>query len=46
MLKDFVDLIPGDWVVQNGANSAVGNVSHSLVPYVSYVYITSRSVSP
>lgn len=24
MLKDFVDLQPGDWVIQNGANSAVG----------------------
>ncbi|MEM9480605.1 MAG: 2-enoyl thioester reductase domain-containing protein [Verrucomicrobiota bacterium] len=24
MLREFVDLQPGDWVVQNGANSAVG----------------------
>ncbi len=24
MLRDFVDLNPGDWVLQNGANSAVG----------------------
>ncbi|KAH9479593.1 Enoyl-[acyl-carrier-protein] reductase, mitochondrial [Psilocybe cubensis] len=24
MLNDFVDLKPGDWVIQNGANSAVG----------------------
>lgn len=24
MLKDFVDLKPGDWVIQNAANSAVG----------------------
>lgn len=24
MLKDFVDLQPGEWVIQNGANSAVG----------------------
>jgi trans-2-enoyl-CoA reductase len=24
MLKDFIDLKPGDWVIQNGANSAVG----------------------
>lgn len=24
MLKDFVDLKPGDTVIQNGANSAVG----------------------
>lgn len=24
MLRDFVDLQPGDWVVQNAANSAVG----------------------
>jgi len=24
MLLDFVELAPGDWVVQNGANSAVG----------------------
>ena len=23
MLLDFVELAPGDWVVQNGANSAV-----------------------
>ena len=30
MLSDFVDLQPGDWVVQNGANSAVrqSTVSH------------------
>jgi len=24
MLRDFADLKPGDWVIQNGANSAVG----------------------
>jgi len=24
MLKDFVDLRPGDWIIQNGANSAAG----------------------
>jgi len=24
MLKDFVNLSPGDWVIQNGANSGVG----------------------
>lgn len=24
MIKDFVPLEPGDWVIQNGANSAVG----------------------
>jgi hypothetical protein len=24
MLKDFIHLQPGDWVIQNGANSAVG----------------------
>jgi len=24
MLKDYVDLNPGDWIVQNAANSAVG----------------------
>ena len=24
MLLDFVNLEPGDWVVQNGANSGVG----------------------
>ncbi|KJA15563.1 hypothetical protein HYPSUDRAFT_148958 [Hypholoma sublateritium FD-334 SS-4] len=24
MLSEFIDLAPGDWVVQNGANSAVG----------------------
>ena len=26
MLKDYVDLKPGDYVIQNGANSAVGQV--------------------
>jgi hypothetical protein len=26
MLRDFVDLKPGDWVLQNGANSAVSQV--------------------
>lgn len=25
MLEDFVDLSPGDWVIQNAANSAVGS---------------------
>lgn len=25
MLRDFVDLQPGDWVIQNAANSAVGS---------------------
>jgi mitochondrial enoyl-[acyl-carrier protein] reductase / trans-2-enoyl-CoA reductase len=24
MLRDFVDLKPGDWIIQNGANSMVG----------------------
>lgn len=24
MLADFADLNPGDWILQNGANSAVG----------------------
>ena len=27
MLLDFVELAPGDWVVQNGANSAVNTFS-------------------
>ena len=26
MLLDFVPLAPGDWVIQNGANSGVGQV--------------------
>ncbi len=26
MLSDFVDLKPGDWVIQNVANSAVGRL--------------------
>ena len=26
MLSDFVDLLPGDWVIQNVANSAVGKL--------------------
>lgn len=30
MLKDFVELCPGDCVVQNGANSAVGQAVHQL----------------
>lgn len=30
MLKDFADLNPGDIVIQNGANSAVGQVVHQL----------------
>ncbi|KAJ2110553.1 mitochondrial 2-enoyl thioester reductase [Coemansia sp. S142-1] len=24
LLRDYVDLVPGDWVIQNGANSGVG----------------------
>ncbi|PBK99314.1 NAD-binding protein [Armillaria gallica] len=27
MLNEFVDLKPGDWVIQNGANSAVGQAA-------------------
>ncbi|KAK0467335.1 uncharacterized protein EV420DRAFT_1508245 [Desarmillaria tabescens] len=27
MLNEFVDLKPGDWVIQNGANSAVGQAT-------------------
>lgn len=30
MLKDFVDLKPGDTVIQNGANSAVGQIVFQL----------------
>uniref|UniRef100_W8BRD8 Enoyl-[acyl-carrier-protein] reductase, mitochondrial n=1 Tax=Ceratitis capitata TaxID=7213 RepID=W8BRD8_CERCA len=30
MLKDFVELSPGDCVIQNGANSAVGQAVHQL----------------
>lgn len=30
MLKDFVQLCPGDTVIQNGANSAVGQAVHQL----------------
>ncbi|KAH8300654.1 hypothetical protein KR018_001745 [Drosophila ironensis] len=30
MLKDFVDLCPGDTIIQNGANSAVGQAVHQL----------------
>ncbi|XP_037825007.1 enoyl-[acyl-carrier-protein] reductase, mitochondrial [Lucilia sericata] len=30
MLKDFVKLSPGDCVIQNGANSAVGQAVHQL----------------
>ena len=35
MLLDFVDLAPGDWVVQNGANSAVGqSLDFQYLPFV------------
>lgn len=30
MLKDFAKLVPGDCVIQNGANSAVGQAVHQL----------------
>ncbi|KAF2167068.1 hypothetical protein M409DRAFT_22503 [Zasmidium cellare ATCC 36951] len=30
MLKDFVDLRPGDWFIQNGANSGVGRAAIQL----------------
>lgn len=30
MLKDFVDLQPGEWFIQNGANSAVGRAAIQL----------------
>ena len=32
MLLDFVELAPGDWVVQNGANSAVNTFSMFKTP--------------
>ncbi|XP_037824996.1 enoyl-[acyl-carrier-protein] reductase, mitochondrial-like [Lucilia sericata] len=33
MLKDFVKLKPGDCIIQNGANSAVGQAVHQLCKY-------------
>jgi NADPH:quinone reductase-like Zn-dependent oxidoreductase len=30
MLRDFVSLEPGDWVIQNGANSAVGGYVNQI----------------
>ena len=32
MLLDFVELAPGDWVVQNGANSAVNTFNVFKTP--------------
>lgn len=33
MLKDFIKLQPGDCVIQNGANSSVGQAVHQLCKY-------------
>ena len=42
MLLDFVELAPGDWVVQNGANSAVNtfNVFKTLPRNVFPLHVT------
>lgn len=39
MLKDFVDLKPGDTVIQNGANSACGQNVIQLCRIMNYVSI-------
>jgi trans-2-enoyl-CoA reductase len=36
MLRDFVTLAPGDWVIQNGANSAVGGYVNQLAKAKGY----------
>ncbi|KAK4493705.1 hypothetical protein PRZ48_014890 [Zasmidium cellare] len=36
MLKDFVDLQPGDWFIQNGANSGVGRAAIQLAKLWGY----------
>ncbi|MBI3789341.1 MAG: zinc-dependent alcohol dehydrogenase family protein [Gemmatimonadetes bacterium] len=36
MLRDFVTLAPGDWVIQNGANSAVGGYLNQLAKLKGY----------
>ena len=40
MLLDFVDLAPGDWVVQNGANSAVGH----FLAFIFYLTIAPSAI--
>jgi NADPH:quinone reductase-like Zn-dependent oxidoreductase len=36
MLRDFVTLEPGDWVIQNGANSAVGGYVNQIAKLKGY----------
>jgi NADPH:quinone reductase-like Zn-dependent oxidoreductase len=36
LLRDFVTLAPGDWVIQNGANSAVGGYLNQLAKLKGY----------
>ena len=36
MLRDFVQLAPGDWVIQNGANSAVGGYVNQIAKLRGY----------
>ncbi len=36
MLRDFVTLAPGDWVIQNGANSAVGGYLNQIAKLKGY----------
>ena len=36
MLRDFVTLAPGDWVIQSGANSAVGGYLNQLAKLKGY----------
>lgn len=40
MLKDFVDLQPGDWIIQNGGNSAVGQAVIQLAKHMGYKTIS------
>ncbi|WP_309380613.1 MDR family NADPH-dependent oxidoreductase [Cerasicoccus frondis] len=34
ILKDFIDLKPGDWIIQNAANSAVGQCAIGLAKHL------------
>ena len=40
LLKDFVELVPGDWVIQNAGNSAVGQCVVSLCKELGYKSIS------
>lgn len=46
MLHDFARLVEGDWIIQNGANSAVCMKFYSCAGSIPYISLFLRLVKP